>query len=212
MNNQPFRIPLQQSLAAIAVDGAVTLTIKLRQTDSTVPINIWMSPVTSDNATQSLWVDAAPASAAPVISLLDLDSQTAGAIIRVYKGPEMDIYELPNPRPYFEASDTRCKIALADRQSVNVDCPAAASLLRREAYYPGWSAYSDGNLVAIQRAKDLFQLVPIPAGAHHITFRYRPSHLLLITTAFGLATIFWLVSFVFQLIDARRRHALTSPN
>jgi uncharacterized membrane protein YfhO len=90
---------------------------------------------------------------------------------------------------------------------VSVDCPVAASLLRREAYYPGWSAHIDGNTVAIERANKIFQSVSIPAGTHRITFRYRPSHLLPTTIVFSLAAIFWLVSFVLLLVE-RRRHSL----
>ncbi len=206
-NNQPFHVALQPSLAVKATGGSATLTLKLRQTDSTVPVNIWMSPVAQNSTAQSLQVDAMPASVAPIIAL-DLGSQSPGAISKVYGGPEMDIYQLPNPKPYFEPSDARCRINAIDRETVDVDCPAPASLLRREAYYPGWSARLNDAPVVIERARELFQSVTLPAGAHRITFRYRPSHLLPTMLAFSVAVIFWLISFGLQLVHGRRHRLL----
>lgn len=211
IDNQPLRIPLQEPLVTTVADGSIALAIKLRQTDSSVPVTVWMSPVATHDATQTLWVDSSPASIAPIINL-DVSNKTAPPAVKVYSGPEMDIYELSNPRPYFEAGDSGCKIDPLDRESVNINCPSPTTLLRREAYYPGWTAYSDGSPVSIERANELFQLISVPAGSHRITFRYRPSYLVPTVITFGLTAIFWLISLTLQLIDQRRRRLLLKTN
>jgi len=47
-------------------------------------------------------------------------------------------------------------------------------LLVHDIYYPGWVAELDGRSTPIARADLLFRAVEVPAGIHHVTFRYAP--------------------------------------
>jgi hypothetical protein len=47
-------------------------------------------------------------------------------------------------------------------------------LVLHDSYYPGWVAEVDGKSVPIRRADMLFHAIEVPAGSHHVTFRFAP--------------------------------------
>jgi hypothetical protein len=47
-------------------------------------------------------------------------------------------------------------------------------LVLHDTYYPGWIAEIDGRLSPILRADELFRAVELPAGTHHVLFRFTP--------------------------------------
>src|SRR5262249_35761775 len=51
---------------------------------------------------------------------------------------------------------------------------AAGILVLTDLWYPGWSAELDGHPVEILRADGCVRAVAVPAGEHHVIFRYRP--------------------------------------
>lgn len=58
-----------------------------------------------------------------------------------------------------------------------------------EQYFPGWSAYVDGQPVPLSRANLAFQSAPVPAGDHTVEFRFRSLGLRIgfaVTVAAGL--------------------------
>jgi len=65
-------------------------------------------------------------------------------------------------------------------------------LVLLDSYYPGWSAFVDGNEVAIRRANYAFRAIPVPAGKHRVEFVYKPRlfftglGITLLAAAFGL--------------------------
>lgn len=61
-----------------------------------------------------------------------------------------------------------------ERIEVRVDTLAPGWLVLGEWYYPGWRAWVDGKGQAIYRAHYGLRAVPLAAGAHTITFRFRP--------------------------------------
>jgi hypothetical protein len=47
-------------------------------------------------------------------------------------------------------------------------------LVLHDSYYPGWVAEVDGKPVPIRRTDMLFRAIEVPAGNHHVTFRFIP--------------------------------------
>ena len=60
---------------------------------------------------------------------------------------------------------------------MQLSCPRAARLVRRETYLPGWTARVDGRPERVQRFAGLFQAVTVTAGTHRITFAYSPPYI-----------------------------------
>ena len=113
--------------------------------------------------------------------------------IRVLRGPAMQIYQLPNPAPYAQASIDACDLVILNRQFMQSNCPQPASLLRRELYYPGWQARVNGAPAAIQPAAGILQQIALPAGPATIRFSYLPSHTHLSCAVALLAALFWVL-------------------
>ena len=51
-------------------------------------------------------------------------------------------------------------------------------LVLTDTFYPGWSAFVDGERVPVQRVNYLFRGVPLAAGTHRVTFRFVPTSVL----------------------------------
>lgn len=47
-------------------------------------------------------------------------------------------------------------------------------LLLNETYYPGWSAFVDGEESTVYRANYDFKAVALPSGSHRVRFVFRP--------------------------------------
>jgi hypothetical protein len=194
-DNQPFTIAFDAPLLIAKEQGPVELTIRLRQTGATIPVNVYRYPLSPGDPKQGISVEGDDQPTAPMLNLSMLPADSSGHVTeRVYTGADMDIYELPNPAPYFEAGDSLCKLKVANRTTLDVQCPTATTLLRREAYYPGWYAQVDAKPAPVESAKEIFQQINIPAGEHHVVFGYTPTHAWLISTLFGGGLLLWLVA------------------
>jgi hypothetical protein len=62
-----------------------------------------------------------------------------------------------------------------ERVVVHVESDQAGLLLLTDAYYPGWRATVDGEIVPIYQADALFRGVFVPAGQHEVVFRFQPN-------------------------------------
>lgn len=58
--------------------------------------------------------------------------------------------------------------------NLDTDSPVAKMLVLQDTFENGWKAYVDGKLVPILRANYDFRAVSLPAGKHHVQFRYQP--------------------------------------
>jgi hypothetical protein len=75
----------------------------------------------------------------------------------------------------------------ADRVEIDVDSALGGVLAVHETYYPGWVAEIDGRRAPILRADILFRGLEVPAGAHHVVFRFAPFSLENLADALKLA-------------------------
>jgi hypothetical protein len=121
--------------------------------------------------------DAAPATPA----------QTADSPRQVYADALMAIYELAGAKPYFEAIGGSCRLEPGSRRRVLADCATAATLVRRELYYPGWRAWIGDQPATIEANDDLFESVQLPPGRNLVTFRYAPPGVVWAWLAMALA-------------------------
>ena len=62
---------------------------------------------------------------------------------------------------------------------VAVDTQAEGFLVLTDMYYPGWTAYVDGQEEQIYRADHLFRAVLLGPGRHEVRFVYRPASFVL---------------------------------
>lgn len=58
-----------------------------------------------------------------------------------------------------------------------VRSPEPADFVLKEQFFPGWTAYLDGQAIPIQLWHGAFQSVQVPAGDHQLDFRYQPKSL-----------------------------------
>jgi hypothetical protein len=89
---------------------------------------------------------------------------------------------------------------------VQVDADGPSELVLADVNYPGWTARVDGKAVAISTADGLFRAVPVPAGSHEVTFRFRPQ---LLTISLALSVIGGLLGVALLVLGSRKRLAKT---
>ncbi|HXE10122.1 MAG TPA: hypothetical protein VN554_01725 [Verrucomicrobiae bacterium] len=108
----------------------------------------------------------------------------------VFSDSQVDIFQLPNPKPYFESSPA-CNLNYQDRDVLTAHCMKSATLLRREQYMPGWTATINGSGRTIHAAQGVFQSVSLPAGTSKVKFIYEPPFMSVgyLALALGLAAI-----------------------
>jgi hypothetical protein len=96
---------------------------------------------------------------------------------KVYGDPILDIWEIPNPAPYFQvAQGGPCTLLFTERESVTADCAAPATLLRRELYMPGWRASVNGMESSAVQQQAIFQSVALPAGRNQLRYKFAPPY------------------------------------
>jgi hypothetical protein len=113
-------------------------------------------------------------------------SQSGADYRLAYDGPDMSIYELPGVKPYFEVIKGNCSVWAAMREAVKLHCAGVAELVRREAFFPGWSATVNGASVSIRRVREIFQSIPLVEGENDVVFSYRPPNYWLMLATFWI--------------------------
>jgi uncharacterized membrane protein YfhO len=60
---------------------------------------------------------------------------------------------------------------------VKLDCAEPATLIRRELFFPGWTATVNGMAATITARDEICQTVQLPKGVSEVRFRYAPPHI-----------------------------------
>jgi len=84
-----------------------------------------------------------------------------------------------------------CRVRKHENGDVDVDTQTARDgyLVLSEVFYPGWRATIDGRETPVERADYLITAMPLPAGTHHVTYRYDPSSFKLGAAATGASCV-----------------------
>jgi hypothetical protein len=115
---------------------------------------------------------------------------------RVFESSDMDIYEIPGTKPYFETVEGRCDLRAENRSTLSVNCASDSKLIRRELFYPGWTASVGGTNVKIEAYDGIFQAIKVPPGKYTITFTYTPTNWPVILTLFLLGAVLVIIDLV----------------
>ncbi len=111
-----------------------------------------------------------------------------GAPARAYADTTVAIFQIAEPKPYFEADG--CTLHVDSRTRLTAQCSQPGMLLRRELSYPGWRAEHDGAPARVAAA-GIYQTVALPAGLSHWRFFYAPPGVLYawLCSASGVAAL-----------------------
>jgi hypothetical protein len=99
--------------------------------------------------------------------------------------PDSPIAQLPNP---------------PNQATIQLTLEQPGYLVLMDAFYPGWRATVDGQVVEIERANYAFRALALEAGEHEVVFTYRPRSLIagtivssaaLIALLLALAVLVW---------------------
>ncbi|MCY3917272.1 MAG: YfhO family protein [Chloroflexi bacterium] len=93
----------------------------------------------------------------------------------------------------------------SSRIALQVNAPAPAYLVLKEAFYPGWEATVNDKPAPILRANLLFRALPVPAGESAVVFRFDPP---LWRAALYIGVAMWMIA-VLSLIRLRSKE--TAP-
>jgi hypothetical protein len=135
-----------------------------------MPVAIWLSPSFAQTE-------------APSFSFTGANGETLSGFISsgltlAFRNNSTSIYQLANALPYASSTGTDCKLNIISRQEMRSSCTAQASLIRRELYFPGWTATVNGAPAEVLRS-GLFQSIALPKGEADIRFSYAPPHIVL---------------------------------
>ena len=171
-NNQPFFIPLAHSLS---INPGTALTVVITHQGGNTPEAIWLWPQGSDYQQEVIGPNGPLPGKALQLSLEYMDARAQG-IRKVYSDSIMNIWELPNPAPYYMILSGKCNLSEETRDTVLARCNTPATLVRKELYMPGWTATVNGNNVPVSAHKKIFQIIPLPAGNSVVRYQFAPPY------------------------------------
>ena len=97
---------------------------------------------------------------------------------KAYGDSVMDIWEVPDPAPYYEVvQGGPCTLAAEQREDVTAECSSPAKLRRRELYMPGWNVRSNGAAIEAVQQDGIFQATTLPAGLSKVRYNFTPPHM-----------------------------------
>jgi hypothetical protein len=122
------------------------------------------------------------------------DSMVMHGFHKVYGDSVMDIWEVPEPAPYYEVvQGGPCTLATERREDVTAVCSSPANLRRRELYMPGWNVRNNGAAIEPVQQDGIFQATPLAAGLSKLHFNFTPPHMEIGWAAclMGLVGLLW---------------------
>jgi hypothetical protein len=122
------------------------------------------------------------------------DSMLMHGFHKAYGDSVMDIWEVPEPAPYYEVMQGGpCTLATEQREDVTALCLSAAKLRRRELYMPGWNMRNNGAAVEAVQQDGIFQATTLPAGMSKVHYNFTPPHMEIgwIACLTGVVGLFW---------------------
>ena len=128
-------------------------------------------------------------------SFLDSGKAEQTKLQKVFSDRVADIYQTPNPKPYFEIVSGQCQLHVVSKEQLLSNCSEESSLLRRELYMPGWQASTSRGEIRIDKEHEIFQSITLPKGSTKINFSYQPQHIKLAYLLFMVAVL--VVGFVY---------------
>lgn len=187
VDNQPFWIVLAQPLRTGSGDRIdYRIDYRIPSGQPTSPLAIWTVPLQAKDQTPSSGIPNGRA------AFMLLRHRTRGAELElVYRDALADIVHLPDPAPYLATEQGHCALQLQSRQELTATCSGTDRLIRRELFFPGWSATVSGHPVAIDIFDDSFQSIPLASGRSRVRFDYAPPYIGWAWTAmlFGVAIL-----------------------
>jgi hypothetical protein len=116
---------------------------------------------------------------------------------KLYADSLLDIWELPNPAPYFQViQGGPCTLSTMRREDVIAECMAPATLVRRELYMPGWRVAVNGKAPSAVQQSGIFQSGALAAGRNQVEYFFTPPYV-----EFGwAAAIVGMAGLIWQLI------------
>jgi hypothetical protein len=94
---------------------------------------------------------------------------------------------------------------------VHVDAPSNGYLVLADPYYPGWQGIVDGQGATVLRADWVFRAIAVGPGPHDVTFRFRPTSLVVGGIISGLGWLAAIGVVGFGIIRSKRRRTEKIP-
>ena len=120
---------------------------------------------------------------------LSNNQTTAAELTKKYSNKAVDIYQLPNVAPYYQATGG-CSIKDESINAAMVNCNSNGSIIRKELYMPGWSVTANGKLVALHEHNATFQSLDLKKGTYNLKFTFSSPYSLYSWLVFAAALFF----------------------
>lgn len=129
----------------------------------------------------------------------DYDSFSGNERYRLISEKTGRVYENTTVLPRFFLEDSSCGGATVtsytpNNTEVSVASTCDTTLVSSEVFYPGWEAFVDGKKTDITVSNGAFRTLSIPAGNHHVSFRYFPK-LFIPGVVISVLTLLFLLTF-----------------
>ncbi len=106
------------------------------------------------------------------------DSMPMRGFHKAYADSMMDIWEVPEPAPYYEVvQGGPCTLATEKREDLTATCSSPARLRRRELYMPGWNVRNSEAATEAVQQDGIFQTITLPAGVSRVHYHFTPPHM-----------------------------------